>query len=207
MNFLFWNCRGAGNNGFCEVIHDMRRFYHCDILAVVEPRISGDKANKIVEKLNFDSNFRVEANGRSGGLWLMWNKSKINIKIIKSSRHFIHGIVKEGERDSWLFTVVYANPNNELKKQCFKEVAQLVGSIRMSWMVIGDFNEILMASEKVGGARVDNQRIYRFAKWVQDCQLIDLGSKGPKFTWRGGVRNGYGRVYERLDRCFSNDQW
>ena len=61
MNFLFWNSRGAGNNG---VIHDMR-FYHCDILAVVEPRISGVRADKIVEKLKFDSNFRVEANGRS----------------------------------------------------------------------------------------------------------------------------------------------
>ena len=37
--------------------------------------------------------------------------------------------------------------------------------------------------------------------------MIDLGSKGPRFTWRGGVRNGYGRVYERLDRCFGNVEW
>ena len=34
-----------------------------------------------------------------------------------------------------------------------------------------------------------------------------MGSKGPRFTWRGGIRNGYGRVYERLDRCFCNVQW
>lgn len=54
---------------------------------------------------------------------------------------------------------------------------------------------------------MDNQRISRFAKWVQECQLIDFGSKCPRFTWRGDVRNGYGRVYERLDRCFGNAQW
>ena len=38
-------------------------------------------------------------------------------------------------------------------------------------MVIGDFNEILMATEEVGKAVVDNQRIARFARWVQECQL------------------------------------
>ena len=39
----------------------------------------------------------------SGGIWLLWNQSKINIKIIDSSRHFIHGIVNQGGIDAWLF--------------------------------------------------------------------------------------------------------
>ena len=77
---------------------------------------------------------------------MLWNKSRINIKILDSSRHFIHGIVNEGGNDSWLFTVVYANPNTDLKKQCFDEVAKLAMNIRMPWMVIGDFNKILMAT-------------------------------------------------------------
>ena len=207
MNFLFWNCRGAGNNGFCTIVHDMRKLYNCNIMAIVEPRVSGARAEKIIEKLKFESNFRVEAEGMSGGIWLLWNKSRVNLKILTYSRHNIHGIVNEEGTDSWLFTVVYANPNAILKKQCFDEVANLARNIRGPWMVIGDFNEILIASEKVGGAGVDNQRISRFAMWVQECQLIDLGSKGPRYTWRGGVRNGYGRVYERLDKCFGNAQW
>ena len=61
MNFLFWNCRGAGNKGFCAVMHDLRGLYRNNILAVVEPRVSGLKADKIVEKLNYESSFRVEA--------------------------------------------------------------------------------------------------------------------------------------------------
>ena len=207
MKFVFWNCRGAGNNEFCTIVHDWRKSFNCNILAVVEPRISGVKADKIVEKLGFESSHRVEAQGMSGGLWLLWNKLKINIKILESSRHFIHGIVNEGSYEEWIFTVVYANPNAELKRQCFEKIVQLARRVSLPWMVIGDFNEVLLASEKVGGAGVDHRRIYRFAKWVQNCQLIDMGSKGPKFTWRGGVRNGGDRVYERLDRCFGNAQW
>ena len=78
--------------------------------------------------------------------------------------------------------MVYVNPNITLKQQCFGKVAQLASNIRNPWMVIGDFNEILLASEKVGGTPVDYRRIARFAEWVQDCHLIDLGSKGPRFT-------------------------
>jgi hypothetical protein len=50
---------------------------------------------------------------------------------------------------------------------------------------VGDFNEILLPSEKVGGVEVDLRRCIRFGRWVQDCGLIDLGSYGHKFTWRG----------------------
>ena len=42
------------------------------------------------------------------------------------------------------------NPNANLKRQCFDEVTQLARNVRMPWMVIGDFNEILMVAEKVG---------------------------------------------------------
>ena len=73
MNFLFWNCRGAGNSGFCEVVHDLRRLWNCTVLAVVEPRVNGVRADRIVKKLKFESNFRVEAQGMSGGIWLLWN--------------------------------------------------------------------------------------------------------------------------------------
>ena len=185
-------------------MHDLRKNHKFQIGAITEPRVSGFQADKIIEKLNFESSFRVEAQGMSGGLWLMWNNSNINVKILNSSRHFIHGSVDEGSSEAWLFTVVYANPNAILKKQCFEEVANLARNVRLPWMVIGDFNEILMATEKSGGVGVDNRRIHRFAKWVQECKLIDLGSKGPKYTWRRGIRNGYMRVQERLDRCFGN---
>jgi len=43
-------------------------------LAIAEPRISGKKADKVIEQLKFDSCFRIEAQGRLGGLWLLWNK-------------------------------------------------------------------------------------------------------------------------------------
>ena len=43
-------------------------------------------------------------------------------------------------------------------------LSKLAKSVRVSWMVIGNFNEILMAIKKLGRIVVDNQRIYHFAR-------------------------------------------
>jgi len=72
-------------------------------------------------------------------------------------------------------------------------------------MIVGDFNEIMRAAEK--SAPIDMRRCLRFNKRVQKCGLNYLGSLGPKFTWRVAENRGYGRVFERLDRGFSNQSF
>lgn len=72
-------------------------------------------------------------------------------------------------------------------------------------MIVGDFNEIMRAAEK--SAPIDMRRCLRFNKRVQECGLNYLGSLGPKFTWRVVENRGYGRVFERLDRGFSNQSF
>ncbi|KAK4389704.1 hypothetical protein Sango_2307400 [Sesamum angolense] len=46
----------------------------------------------------------------------------------------------------------------------------------------GDLNEILTPDEKIGAPRPHRQ-IEEFRACLVDCQLIDLGFSGPKFTW------------------------
>ena len=63
--------RGAGKALFSRNIVDLRRLYHFDILAVLEPRISGSKALRVINKLVFSKQFMVDAEGFSGGIWLL----------------------------------------------------------------------------------------------------------------------------------------
>ena len=79
MNVLFWNRRGAGNIQFSSIIHDYKRIYGFNILAIDEPRISGKKADKVIEQWKFDSCLGIEAQGRFEGLWLLWNKGIVDI--------------------------------------------------------------------------------------------------------------------------------
>ncbi|PKI62440.1 hypothetical protein CRG98_017246 [Punica granatum] len=63
------------------------------------------------------------------------------------------------------------------------------------WLVLGDFNEIASTEEKRGGAPFDPNRAARFHEVLEQLSLLDLGSTGPRFTWRGAARGGYDRTW------------
>lgn len=72
------------------------------------------------------------------------------------------------------------------------------------WVLIGDFNEVLKESEKIRGAPIDQRCCFCFRRWVNECGLINLEAAGLKFTWRGPIHQGFGKVYECLDRVYCN---
>lgn len=130
----------------------------------------------------------------------------VELRVLQSSRYFIHTLMDDGRGSSWTCTVVYMNPKDQLK-ECVEEIGLLANSIASLWLMIGDLNEIILISEKVGGATANVRKCLRFGKWEQNCGLIDLDSGGPKYTQREQERRGYKRVYERLDRGFGNHAW
>ena len=104
-----WNVRGAGKKMFSRNIKDLRSMYPFDILAFLEPRISGTKALHVINKLCFSNHFVVDAEGFSEGIWLLWNESKVKIHVIASSKHSVSALVFDNKA-FWILTVVYANP-------------------------------------------------------------------------------------------------
>ncbi|KAL5819414.1 hypothetical protein ACOSQ4_023256 [Xanthoceras sorbifolium] len=62
----------------------------------------------------------------------------------------------------------------------------------------GDFNEILKDEEKLGGSCRNSGAMARFRRAVDDCNLMDMGFRGDRFTWNNRQFNG-GLIQERLD--------
>ena len=60
----------------------------------------------------------------------------------------------EDDGFAWLFTGIYGEPRMELKHRTWKLLRDLHGQRDMSWLCVGDFNEILHHHEKEGGAMV-----------------------------------------------------
>lgn len=74
------------------------------------------------------------------------------------------------------------------------------------WVCLGEFNEILSIDEKRGGRQRPERQIQQFKDALDDCGLMDLGFKGPKFTWFRRNGNGAG-IFERLDCGVANPAW
>lgn len=67
MKIIFWNCQGvATNRFFCYL-----KMFETSILVLMETRINGMKANKIIKRSENDHSYRVETHGFSGGIWIL----------------------------------------------------------------------------------------------------------------------------------------
>lgn len=73
---------------------------------------------------------------------------------------------------------------------------------RREWLCIGDFNEIVDNSEKVGGLWRLETQLAGFKNSLADCNLGDLGFSSSKFTW-SNKRNSTDFIKERLDQALA----
>ncbi|KAL5169264.1 hypothetical protein HKD37_11G031208 [Glycine soja] len=143
----------------------------------------------------------------AGGLLCMWNNSTLEVVRRVKSRSFL---MLEGRcilNDQRLVIInVYAPCDLDGKKALWDDLRQLkVSNPGGLWCVLGDFNSIRSAEERVSLSqrRIDPHDIATFNQWISDLELQEIKSVGPNYTW---IRpNGY--VKSRLDRFLVSDQW
>lgn len=58
------------------------RSYRPNIFVILESRISGEEADEACSKLGKTDWARSDAVGFSGGVWVLWSKSEISLRII-----------------------------------------------------------------------------------------------------------------------------
>ncbi|XP_075669738.1 uncharacterized protein LOC142639446 [Castanea sativa] len=76
----------------------------------------------------------------------------------------------------------------------------------LPWLCVGDFNEIIRSSEKLGGSNRSQAQMQLFRDVVDECGFIDLGFSGNRFTWQKHFSIGHS-IWERLDRAFAINDW
>lgn len=66
------------------------------------------------------------------------------------------------------------------------------------WIVLGDFNAVLDSKDKRGGRSIAQNSSSPFRTFLQHGGMIDLGFKGPTYTWKNR-RAGHTNIQERID--------
>ncbi|KAI9108411.1 hypothetical protein K1719_020602 [Acacia pycnantha] len=206
MKFIVWNSRGATSKSFGAVLKDIRFRYRLDFVVILEPRISGIQENKVIRSWGFKHWCRMEAEGYSGGIWIVWEREDLSLDVLVKEDQFIHCRIRLGGVNM-LLTAVHASPNEQKRRELWANLQELAASMAEPWLIPGDFNEIRSPLEQKGGGRVNETRCRKFNEWIQACDLIDVETKGPFYTWKGPKWEGLERVYKRLDRCLCNINW
>ncbi|KAJ8436013.1 hypothetical protein Cgig2_007671 [Carnegiea gigantea] len=121
-------------------------------------------------------------------------------------QQFITMEVKKRGAKPWLFTAVYANPHVRNRDELWIKLSQFAERVSIPWMVDGDFNETRSLHERDHGGDNMMRRCARFANWIENNGLIDLGYSGLCFTWARG-NTWETRKSAQLDRALCNTQW
>ena len=86
---LVWNCQGAASKKFCSVVNSLIEIHKPEMLMLLEPRISGIKAELLIHFLKFNHSYRVEALGYYGGIWILWNDNW-SVQVLINHKQFVH---------------------------------------------------------------------------------------------------------------------
>jgi hypothetical protein len=93
-------------------------------------------------------------------------------------------LLLSSDGDPWKFSGFYGYP--EVAKRQYSWTLLLASLIPVLWLCLGDFNEILSLGEKSSRSYRSKNQMEAFQHALDDCNLLDLGFIGPKYTWCNG---------------------
>ncbi|KAL8158669.1 hypothetical protein V2J09_000206 [Rumex salicifolius] len=193
IKIISWNTQGAGNRVFLNNLKDMIRSHDPDILILLDTKISGTQATKVCECIGFDSVVRVEVVSFSGGIWVLWRWDWVSLEDVDTHGQVVTLMVGR---------LGYAASREELWKRLLKFGAEN----DLPWVLLGDFNETSSLEERTSVLDRLHRWCFRFNRWIDEMELLDMRFSGSKFTWNGGTDPAT-RTSARLDQGLCNLQW
>ncbi|XP_074293406.1 uncharacterized protein LOC141620433 [Silene latifolia] len=207
MKIASWNIRGGNDPLKQKEILDLIRDYKLDILGVLETRIRKNKAAKIITNkfhaYNVICNYSAHINGR---IWLIWRPSTVTITPLIIHAQFIHCAVSHHATcQNFHLTIVYASNNARVRNDPWANLLNL-SSTANSCIVLGDFNVVRDALERVSKTPPFLADILDFNYCLLKCGLDDINSTGCDMTWTNN-QDIETLVWSKLDRALANTQW
>ncbi|KAI0522548.1 hypothetical protein KFK09_004928 [Dendrobium nobile] len=145
--------------------------------------------------LGFKHDFANVANK----IWVFW-KDFVRIDVIGNFPQVLHYNI-ESLNFQCVASFVYAASSRYSRRILWEQIDNFHSVCTLPWLVGGDFNTITNPAERVGGSHPIYQSIEDFNDMIMNCNLIDIGFSGNKFTWHSG------HLWQRLDRVLFNNAW
>ncbi|KAL2924812.1 Uncharacterized protein RDABS01_022675 [Bienertia sinuspersici] len=147
--------------------------------------------------------FGVDAINQSGGLFLACFATNLEVKLIECTRNFMFCKIVDGML-FYFACFLYGDPKLEGRGEVWEALKKLFASNPGPIVLLGDFNQIEFADQKLGGRKyLPGARV--FSDWRVSSGLIDLPTHGPAFTWCNNRETG-DLIFEQLDCAYSNEE-
>ena len=130
------------------------------------------------------------------------------VDVLATSHHFFIVLcVHKQLQKKFSLVCMYGDPRHLQTASLWGQVQNFVVSYpNLPVICMGDLNNIMNVSEKLGPKPANIKRIADLCCMIKDCGLLDLDYNGPAYTWSNKWFS-INPTYERLDRCLGNANW
>jgi exonuclease III len=202
---ISWNPRGLNNPAKRDSVREVIDSLHVNVVCFQETKM--DVIDRFIVNQclgpSFDSFDYLPAEETHGGILLAWNMSMVRITNVVKDSFAISGEVHTGTGEPWWITIVYGPLRTEDKVQFLAELTARKNLCPGAWMIIGDFNMILRASEK-SNDNLDRASMRRFRDFVSNLELKECYMHGRLFTWSNERRR---PTMSKIDRALVSVDW
>ncbi|XP_022559081.2 uncharacterized protein LOC111206456 [Brassica napus] len=184
-------------------IREFRKRISPAVLFLMETKHQDEDLFKLFRNTELTNHFTVPPVGLAGGLSLSW-KDEIHVEILFSSANIIDTRIEARGTFSFV-SFIYDAPKATDRPAFWSKLTELGSERDESWLITGDFNDLLDNSEKVGGPTRWEGSFLSIRSFVSQMGLWDLPHSGNHLSWRG-TRYSY-FIQSRLDRAMANSSW
>ncbi|KAL8156575.1 hypothetical protein AgCh_001610 [Apium graveolens] len=136
----------------------------------------------------------------------MFWKSSVKCSVVDSSNNHIDVVFLNNNSPSWRLSCFYGFPERSRRKDSWEFIKNLANKSALPWCILGDFNDMLYATDKKGIHKNPQSLLDGFRKAIEECMLVEIDLTGGKYTWEKS-RGSKDWVRERLDRAFATASW
>ena len=170
-----------------------------------------NKASRIISKVFPDwscmTNYEYH---RLGRIWVVWKNTVRVTPVYKSGQMITCSVLTDENEEEFLVSFIYASNFVDERRELWEDLRNHYDMPMFrtkSWMILGDFNEILEGEEHSNfvNSPFIPQGMRDFQEAVRYCSLADMSYHGPVFTWCNKREEGL--VNKKLDRVLVNEEW
>ena len=178
MKILSWNCQGLGNpwtiRGLCKLMREQDP----KVCFLMKTRLDKGGFKKHCKEVSFQNKLIVKNPNSGGGVALLW-KSEVKLEVVNYTKNPILAKVVEEDGFVWHLTGFYGWPEVSQKRKSWALLSHLATLVEGPWCCIGDFNAILLSTEKQSKHPPPYKQMEEFGLALDSCGLCERPRPQP----------------------------
>lgn len=111
------------------------------VVALLETQVESARAKSLLHSTHQTGMVVVEAGGYSGGIWVLWDSSAVQVELVVAHEQILTVLVEGSmHRLPWLLFIIYASPQPNVRENLWHYLRELGSLVRIPWVVAGDCN-------------------------------------------------------------------